>query len=67
MKHQHVIWTTTGREEQCRVMIEKKCDPETFERCVIPKNTIKKNVKGKWITTEEKLFAHIILWRNWNY
>ena len=52
----YVIWTTTGREEQCRVMIERKCDPETFERCVIPKNTIKKNVKGKWTTAEEKLF-----------
>jgi len=52
----YVIWTTTGREEQCRVMIERKCDPETFERCVIPKNAIKKNVKGKWITMEEKLF-----------
>ena len=52
----YVIWTTTGREEQCRVMIERKCDPETFERCVIPKNVIKKNIKGKWITMEEKLF-----------
>lgn len=52
----YVIWTTTGREEQCRVMIEKKCNPETYERCVIPKNSIQKYIKGKWVTTEYKLF-----------
>ena len=52
----YVIWTTTGKEEHCRVMIEKKCDPGTYERCVIPKNSIKKHVKGNWTTTEYKLF-----------
>ena len=52
----YVIWTTTGREEQCRLMIERKCDPATFERCVIPKNTIKKYIHGSWTTTETKLF-----------
>jgi transcription antitermination factor NusG len=52
----YVVWTTTGKEEQCRVMIERKCDPNTYDRLVIPKNSIKKYVKGRWTTTETKLF-----------
>ena len=52
----YVVWTTTGKEEQCRVMIERKCDPNTYDRLVIPKNSIKKYVKGIWTTTETKLF-----------
>lgn len=50
----YVIWTTTGKEEQCRYQIYRYCDPATFTRCVVPMIQRKKHEKGVWVTKTER-------------
>lgn len=50
----YVIWTTTGKEEQCRHMIQRNCDSSTYERCVVAFVQRKKRENGAWVTKIEK-------------
>lgn len=50
----YVIWTITGKEEQCRQQILKNCDASTYDRCVIPLIQRKRREKGAWVMKTER-------------
>lgn len=56
----YVIWTNTCEEEQCRSIINKKCDPATYRRLVIPKNKILKRFGKEWISEVQILFPSYV-------
>lgn len=55
----YVIWTKTGNEEKCKYYIDNYIGSEVYKRCIIPTIKVSKNVKGKWVKIEQKLFFHI--------
>lgn len=50
----YVIWTTTGKEEQCRQQILKSCDGATYKRCVIPMIQRRRRENGAWVLKTER-------------
>ncbi len=56
----YVIWTRAGQEEQCKSVINKKCDPATYRRLIVPKNEIKKKYGREWISEVHILFPSYV-------
>jgi transcriptional antiterminator NusG len=56
----YVIWTFSGKEERLRSAIEKNVPSDAYNRCAIPKRKIKKRIRGKWESVEQRLFPSYV-------
>ncbi len=55
----YVIWTTTGKEDQCKALMERYCK-EFVSRVTIPKKKVQKKYKGEWKDVEERLIPSYV-------
>ena len=55
----YVIWTTTGKEEQCKALLEHYCNG-LFERISIPTKIMQKKYQDVWKEVEIKLIPSYV-------
>jgi transcriptional antiterminator NusG len=51
----YVMFVGTGQEDKIKQMIEQMVPDSLYQECFYPMRVMKKKIRGKWLTTRERL------------